>query len=167
MKKQWDYGRCVSVLGQEIALFKKISAVQDSVRQAVLAREWADFDWKMAEINQLGMEFSSLEQERAGLFACLIGEKAQNQEETAFYALVARLPEDERRELSGLYRTLKMEAIKTRAMNEAFLNYLGEAKTMAAAYLEAVYPARGGKLYTSKGAEASKDLKSMVFNRHI
>jgi hypothetical protein len=80
---------------------------------------------------------------------------------------MVRLPEEERRELSGLYRTLKMETIKTRAMNEAFLNYLSEAKTMAAAYLEAVFPARGGKLYTRKGGEASKDLKSIVFNRHI
>jgi hypothetical protein len=60
-----------------------------------------------------------------------------------------------------------METIKTRAMNEVFLNSLNEAKTMAAAYLEAVFPARGGKLYTRKGAEASKDLKSMVFNHQL
>jgi hypothetical protein len=143
MKKQWDYGRCVSVLGQEIALLQKISAVQDSVRQAVLAREWADFDWKIAEVNQFSLEFGSLEQERAELFACLMGENAQNQEEMAFYALMTRLPEEQRRELSGLYRILKMETIKTRAMNEAFLNYLIEAKTMATAYLEAVFPPEG------------------------
>jgi hypothetical protein len=164
----WDYQRCIQVLNQEIGLLKKISAVQDSVRQAALVREWADFDWKIAEINQLGMEFGVLEEERAGLFAALAGELAGNPGRALpFYALASRLPEEERRTLSDLYRTIKMETLRMRAVNESFLNYLNEAKTMTAAYLEALFPARGGKLYTRRGGQAAKELKSMVFNRHI
>ncbi|MDR2617401.1 MAG: hypothetical protein LBC62_00900 [Treponema sp.] len=168
MNTMWDYRRCVQVFSQELALLKKISSVQDSVRHAVLAREWTDFDWKMAEINQLGMELGVLEQERAGLFAALTGELMGNSGQAApFYTIVSRLPEEERRALSDLFRTIKMETIKMRAVNESFLNYLNEAKTMAAAYLEALFPARGGKLYTRKGGQAAQELKSMVFNRHI
>jgi hypothetical protein len=122
----------------------------------------------MAEINQLSMELSALEQERAGLFAVLTRELMGNSGVTMpFYTLVSRLPEEERRTLSDLFRTIKMETIRMRAVNESFLNYLREAKTMAAAYLEALFPARGGKLYTRKGGQAAQDLKSMVFNRHI
>ncbi|MDR1566124.1 MAG: hypothetical protein LBS48_02430 [Treponema sp.] len=167
MNTVWDYKRCIQVFSQELALLRKISSVQDSVRHAVLAREWTDFDWKMAEINQLGMEFGVLEQERAGLFAALAGETAGNSGPAPFYTLASRLPEEERRPLSDLFRTIKMETIRMRAVNESFLNYLREAKTMAAAYLEALFPARGGKLYTRKGGQAAQDLKSMVFNRHI
>jgi hypothetical protein len=54
-----------------------------------------------------------------------------------------------------------------RALNETFMAYLGEAKTIAAAYLEAVCPARGGKLYTRKGRRVSQDLRSMVFNNRF
>jgi hypothetical protein len=168
MKMVWDYQRCAQVLNREIGLLKKISAVQDSVRQAALAREWVDFDWKIAEINHMGMEFSALEKERIELFAALNGELTGNPHQgLPFYALASRLPEEERRALSDLYRTIKMETVRMRAVNETFLNYLNEAKTMAAAYLEALFPARGGKLYTRKGGQAAKELKSMVFNRHI
>jgi hypothetical protein len=155
-------------MNQEIELLRKAVSVQDSVRQAVLAREWTDFDWKTAEINQLGTEFGLLEEERAGLFSALaeslLGENSGTPE---FYALAARLPETQQRELSALYRTLKTETLKMRALNESFLAYLMEAKNMAAAYLEAVFPARGGKLYTRKGGKLKGDLKSMVLNRHV
>ena len=60
-----------------------------------------------------------------------------------------------------------METLKMRALNETFMAYLSEAKTMAAAFLEAVYPARGGKLYTRKGRRVSQDLRSMVFNNRF
>jgi hypothetical protein len=160
-------------MNQEIALLAKAAAVQDSVRKAVLAREWTDFDWKMAEISQIGGEFSLLEEERAGLFSALApragGESLSGEktESPPFYELACGLPQVQRRELSLLYRTLKMETLKMRVFNESFLGYLLESKTMAAAYLEAVFPARGGKLYTRKGSQVKGDLKSMVLNRHI
>jgi hypothetical protein len=168
MNISWNYERCLGVLNQEIDLLKKISRVQDSVKQAVLEREWADFDWKIAEINQFGQEFGELDTERTGLFTALAAEKAAYLGPLPpFYALAAKLPENERRELFGLYRTLKMETLKMRALNEGFLRYLYEAKTMAAAYMDAVFPARGGKVYTRKGGEAAREFKSMVLNSHI
>ena len=166
MKETWNFNRCVLVLTGELELLKKISVAQDKVRQAVMNREWTDFDEKMNEINRFGGEFTLLEDERLSLFSALKG-GAGEAEEKPFYARISGLPLEERRELSRLYRELKMETLKMRAVNETFMVYLREAKTMAAAYLEAVYPARGGKLYTSKGHRVSQDLKSMVFNNRF
>jgi hypothetical protein len=154
MKEGWDYGRCVSVLSGEIELLKKISAVQGRVRQAVMSREWADFDENDKELNLLGGEFERLEDERRLLFP----------EETPFYSAISGIPAEERVELSRLYRELKMETLKMRTLNETFMVYLNEAKNLAAAYLEAVCPARGGKLYTRKGRKVSQDLRSIVIN---
>jgi hypothetical protein len=154
MKENWNYNRCVSVLSEEIAILKKISAVQGRVRRAAMNREWADFDENDKELNRLGGEFSRLEDERAGLF----------QTETPFYAEILKLPDEQRMELSRLYRELKTETLKMRTLNETFLVYLNEAKNLAAAYLETVCPARGGKLYTRKGRKVSQDLRSIVFN---
>jgi hypothetical protein len=172
MEKNWDYRRCVEILEAELAKLQKIEAVQASVRQAVLNREWADFDWKIAEINQLGMEFAELDAERAELFADLrrrapAAGAGLSDSPPPFYTLSARLPADQRRELSSLYRAIKMETLKIKTLNDSFLNYLLEAKNTAAAYLDAVFPARGGKLYTRKGAQSGRDLKSMVINSHI
>lgn len=167
MNEAWNYKRCVLVLNGEIEVLKKISAAQSRVRQAVIGREWVDFDGKVAELEALGLNFNHLENERAGLFSGLADEFHLSDGGKPFYALIMPLPPDESRELSRLYRELKMESLKMKAMNETFLAYLNEAKTMAAAYLEAVCPARGGKLYTRMGRRVSQDLKSIVFNNRF
>jgi len=66
-----------------------------------------------------------------------------------------------------MYRDIKMETLKIRALNETFLSYLNEAKNLATAYLEAVCPARGGKLYTRKGGRVTQDLRSIVINNRF
>ena len=172
MNTKWDYSRCLEVLNGEIALLGRIFAIQRAVREAVLRQEWTDFDWKIAEVKQMGLEFAELDDERATLFSALaqsiygIMDSARNQF-PPFYTLASRLPEDERRELSRLYRIIKIETLKMQALNESFLDYLNEAKTAASACIEAAFPARGGKLYNRKGSKNDQDLKSMVFNRHV
>ena len=183
MKEAWNFENCVSALTGEIELLRKISAAQDRVRQAVMKREWADFDEKVAEVHRMGEEFALLDNDRARLLSVLANRDTKGDasgknrasdknhsptlEEKPFYALIMQLPMEQGRELSRLYRELKMETLKLRAMNESFMAYLNEAKTMAAAYLEAVCPARGGKLYTRRGRRVSQDLRSMVFNNHF
>ena len=169
MNAAWNFGNCVTVLNGEIGLLKRISASQDRVRQAVMKREWADFDEKTAEVNSLSEEFALLEYQRDILFSALADGtgKTKDIEEQPFYVSIMTLPVDERRELSRLYRELKMETLKMKALNETFLAYVIEAKNLAAAYLEAVCPARGGKMYTRKGRKASQDLRSIVFNNRF
>ena len=169
MKEEWNYKKCVLVLTGEIGLLKKISAVQDNIRKSVMQREWEDFDEKNEEVNRLGGEFALLEEERAMLFSALTkGHVAPwDLEERPFYAAIMELPSGEKRELSRLYRELKMETLKMRALNETFMVYLNEAKNLAASYLEVLCPDRGGKLYTSKGHRVSQDLRSIVFNNRF
>jgi hypothetical protein len=169
MKETWNFTHCVSTLTNEIGLLREISALQDKVWQAVMNREWTGFDEMIRELNRLGGEFTVLEDERARLFLALTnGSRAyQSIEEKPFYASILNLPAEERLELSDLYRKLKMESFRMRALNETFLAYLSEAKTLAAAYIEAVCPARGGKLYTRKGRRVSQDLRSIAFNNHF
>lgn len=158
--KTLNYDQCVRVFTGQIEQIKKISAAQNEVRQAVLKREWVDFEEKTAEINRLSEEFALLEQERAEIFSSF-------KEERSFYIAVIDFPDEQRDQLMRLYRELKMEVLKLKALNETFLVYLAEAKNMAVTYLEAVCPARGGKLYTRKGRKASHDFRSIVVNNRF
>ena len=167
MVKQWDYNHCIGVLNQEISLLGKVFAVQNAVRQSVLNQEWADFDWKIAEIKQIGAEFSLLDEERHALFTALAGSGSDPANLPPFYTLITRLPEEERRELSRLYRVIKLETLRMQALNESFLNFVNEARTAASSFLEAALPCRYGKLYTKEGAQTAQDLKSLVFNHQI
>ena len=165
MKEAWSFNRAVHVLSGEIELLKTISASQNSVRQAVMDREWTDFDEKIQEINRLGGEFACLDRERDEIFSCLDdGSIPGAGEEKNFASLIASLTQSEQKELSSLYRELKMEIYKIRVLNENFLDYLNEAKTLATAYISAVCPDRGGQLYTRNGRTVSPDLRSVVIN---
>ena len=160
MKETWNFEHCVTILTGEIELLKEISSLHDKVRQAVMNREWTDFDERTNELNRLGEDFVRLENERLMLFS-------GDAEERSFYTSIMELPPEQRGQLSQLYRELKMETFKMRSLNETFLDYLNEAKNLATAYIEAVCPDRGGKLYTRKGSRVSKDLRSMVVNNSL
>ena len=162
----WDYNRCVELFNEEIVLIKKIFFVEESVQKAVMARDWADFDWKIAEINLLGEEFNVLEEQRVELFQDLEKKLGLYGMEPSFYTLAAKLSGDESRELTRLYRELKMETLRVKIMNETFSEYINEVKTMASAWIEAFFPEQG-KLYNHKGRKASRDLRSMIFNESI
>ena len=161
----WNYNHCVSVLSQEIALLKNISTVQNSVREAITAREWPEFDSRMAQVEQLGAKFRDLEGERVVIFEALQKKYISPEPRPSFYSTVAKLPAVQRRELSTLYRELKTETFRVKALNDSFMNYLKEVQTVAAAWMEAVAPNQ--KLYTRKGRKASEEPRSMILNHHM
>ena len=161
----WDYNRCVSVLSEEIALIKEIILAQNLVRKAITAREWADFDSKIAQVEQLGERFRLLETERIKIFAAMQKKIAPLDPEPTFYSLAAKLPAKECRKLSSLYRELKMETFRIKALNECFFNYIKEVQTVAVAWLEAVAP--GQKLYTRNGRKVSEEPRSMILNHRM
>jgi len=163
MNEVWNFDRCVTVFSMEIELIKKIYKAQNHVRSTVLDMELSSLDEKTGEVKRLSEEFAVLEEERVVLFKAL-SNNSENSGNNAFYALISGLSLSEQRELSRLYRDLKMETLKMKALNDNFLAFLNEARVMANAYIEAVYPARGGKLYSKDGKPVSQDLKSMVVN---
>jgi hypothetical protein len=81
--------------------------------------------------------------------------------------MVSELSSMESRELSRLYRELKMETLKVKALNESFLNYINEVKTVTAAWMDTIVPAQNGKLYTRKGSQAAQDVRNVVFCHHM
>jgi hypothetical protein len=130
-----------------------------------------DFESLLAKMHEQGSEFELLEAERAGLFADPVPEKnrgqdpGQDTEAVSFYTLISRFPEKNRKELSELYRKLKQETLKTRMANETLLRYLSEGRTVIAAFLEAAFPDRKGRLYSRWGKQIRTDMRSMVVNR--
>jgi hypothetical protein len=159
-----EYERALFVLKQEIGLLAKITAAQDVVRNAVINRDWADFDSLIAAMNDLSAEFAALETERTRLFVKFSEAGKDIDEQTGFYTLISRLPENKRQELTNLYRGFKLESIKTRIANDTLLRCLNEAKTVINAFLEAAFPDRKGQVYSRQGVRIPQDMRSMVLN---
>jgi hypothetical protein len=148
------------VLLKEIELLEKIPPLQVLIRDAVIKREWADYEVLMESIGEIGSRFEVLDGERTVLFKNLLdGDKPES-----FYAYTARLPQQERDELSGLYRKLKMTTLQIKVANDTLIEYLREAKSAVAGILENAYPDRRGKMYSRTGTEREADMRSVVVN---
>jgi hypothetical protein len=160
-----EFQRGMAVLQGEIALVEKIASVQISVRNAVISREWTNFEMLFNKLGELSKEFEALESERIEIFMKIAEKYGTRDESAGFYTLISRLPQDERKEAAGLYRRLKMETFKTRLANDTLMVYLNEAKATVEAFLEAAFPDRKGRLYSRQGIERMADMRSMVLDR--
>jgi hypothetical protein len=149
---------------REIEVLAKIPPLQVLVRDAVINREWADYEYLMESIGNIGTQFEALEEEREAIFSEFSG-ALLGPEKDRFYALTSRLPEKERNELTALYRRLKMETLQIKLTNDSLMEYLREAKSAVAGLLENAYPDRKGRIYSKKGISREAEMKSIVLNR--
>jgi hypothetical protein len=81
--------------------------------------------------------------------------------------MVARLDEASRRELTDLYRRLKLDTLKVRLANDALSAYLSAARETLADFLNAAFPDRRGKIYSRRGAAVHSEMRSIVLDRSI
>jgi hypothetical protein len=162
-----SYAECALVLKQELELLDKISALQVQVKNAIINREWTDFEGHFESLAAIGDEFETLDLERIEIFSRFAQELGLNKDDAGFYRCVARLPEKERRELSDLYRRIKMKTLEVRVANESLTKYLGEIQAVVSGFLEAVFPDRRGRIYTRRGTQAAPDMRSMVLNQSL
>jgi len=165
------YEKCRNILLQEFELLQNAVIEQEKIRQAVTEREWSVFESHLGAMNALENKIVSLEKEREQLFVVfqtLIHQHsfAQNLDAKGqFYALVTLLPENQRNELTSIYRSLKIEAIKLRMANESLFTYLSGIKSTLKDFFDLAFPEHGGKMYTKEGMHFSNDMQSIFLNR--
>jgi hypothetical protein len=167
MTTSQSYTECALVLQREIELLEKIGALQVQVKNAIINREWTDFESLFGSLAAIGDDFKALDLERAEAFARLARELGLNDENAAFYRCAARLPREERQELSGLYRRIKTQTLEARLANESLAKHLGEIQTLVSGFLEAVFPDRKGRIYTRKGTRVAPDMLGMALNQSL
>ena len=162
------YEKCKDILLREIELVMKAAAIQDQTRLAVLDHEWERFEECMIETNVIEIELTALELEREKLFDDFdIEHKIHggSDAKSRFYSVVCRLKEDQRNELTAIYRSLKMETLKLKIANESYMAYLSEIRTTVSDFFQTAFPERAGKMYTQYGTHFSHDMRSMVLNQ--
>ena len=165
------YEKCRGILLKECELIQKAAFVQEKIRLAAVGREWSVFEDHLNVMNSIKSNMINLENEREQLFYVFeVLAHQQGFSETLdakgrFLKLVSMLPENQREELTSIYRSLKLEAMKLRIANDTLMTYLCEIKSTLADFLALAFPDRCGKMYTKSGSHSSNELSSMVLNR--
>ncbi|MCL2184624.1 MAG: hypothetical protein FWB86_02050 [Treponema sp.] len=165
------YEKCRTILLQECELIQNAMIIQEKIRVAVEQKQWTVFEDNLSAMNSIENKMIVLENEREQLFIvfkALLHEKSFSEsldDKGRFYALVAVLPESERNDLTSIYRSLKLEAIKLRITNDALFAYLNEIKSTLKDFFALAFPDRFGKMYTKDGNHFSNEMSSMVLNQ--
>ncbi|MCL2801438.1 MAG: hypothetical protein FWD28_06750 [Treponema sp.] len=165
------YEKCRDILLKEFELIQNAVFVQEKIRLAVTDREWALFEDNLSAMNAIENKLETLEVEREQLFTVfktLVHQQGFSDNldsKGRFYALVSLLPETQRNDLTSIYRSLKLEAIKLKMANNALLTYLNGIKSTLRDFFDLAFIERGGKMYTKDGTHFSHDMSSMVLNR--
>ena len=159
-----EFDRCREILLKETELVRSIAALQDSIYEAVISREWADFEGYFSTLAKMREEFALMEGEREQIFAGLRSETGVT---GGFYALAAHLPHEKRSEITSAYRDLKRETLQVQMTGEALMGYIAGARATIAGFFEIAFPDRGGKIYSPHGKAITHDMRSMVLNQRF
>ena len=165
------YEKCRDILLRESELIQNAALTQEKLRIAVMNREWADFESHSSDMNAIEVKMTAIEGEREQLFTAFEALTRQNtytgmnDAKGRFYAMASFLPEEQRNDLTAIYRSLKMETLKLRLANEALMTYMAGIKSTLSEFFSLAFPERAGKLYTPRGTHFSHDMRSMVLNQ--
>jgi len=165
------YEKCRNILLKEFELIQSAAAVQDKIRLAVTERQWTAFEENLSVMNGIERKLDELDNERERIFdiaKTLIHQRnfSDNLDSKGrFHALTAFLPEEQRNELTAIYRALKHEAAKLRIANESLSSYLNGIKNTLRDFIDLAFVERGGKMYTKNGTHFSHDMSRVVLNK--
>jgi len=155
------FDRCREILLKESELVQHIGSLQKCIHEAVMNRNWIDFESHFIKLSRIKTEFSTLEDERERLFTRIPAETG----DSSFYSFAATLPPEQRAEINAIYRSLKLETLRVRIAGDALMSYIAEVRAAMAGFFEIAFPGRGGKIYTPHGIPVSHDMRSIVLNR--
>jgi len=155
------FEQCREILLKESELVQRVADLQKGIHEAVISRNWTDFEDHFAVLGKVKAEIAALESERERLFTGISGKT----DDLSFYAFAAQLPAEQRAELTEIYRSLKLETLRVQVSGEALMSYINEVRVVIEGFFEIAFPDRGGKIYTPHGVSVSHDMRSMVLNR--
>jgi hypothetical protein len=127
----------------------------------VLVRDWVSLEREMAEAHSHSNLFSALTKG----FLAPGRDRPRYRRIGDFYRITASFPDAERVEANALYRDLKRLLLLSKTENEVFNTYVTNARTYLHQMLDAVVPAKKGKIYSRKGALIPGAVDSLVVNR--
>ncbi|GMO46902.1 MAG: hypothetical protein Ta2B_28670 [Termitinemataceae bacterium] len=172
-----EYERCGEILNGHLEMLAKIAATQILVREAVMAKDWIEFNIHIEAIDSFSAEIKQFEKQRLELFedeaeeddmgAPIERRAVSFRSVPSFYTYVMRFSNSERAVLTETYRKLKMEVAKVQCENNALSSYLQDAQIFIAGIIQEAFPARRSKIYGKNGAVRNADMRSMVINAQL
>jgi hypothetical protein len=154
------------------SLDREIEAVQqglqtaDEVRERIFEHDWDGLSVSLNELHKASEHISGLEEERDALFREL-KEQLEMPKQAGFYAVIVRLPGEEREQLSERYRTLKKAVLQFQGVIWSIDAYTRTMSTTFQEILYSLYPHKRGTMYEKSGRQRATGNDPLVVNKRL
>ncbi len=147
------------ILQEQINVMKLVYEYQKALSSCVLDRSWDGVEQYVLKTTEASQRFLQLDKQ-----CFLFLEHLQPSSDTvcSFYDYISVLPEDQRKNLEYLYRTLQHEMCISKIENDSLSAYLGHACSLINGMMQAVEHEYKSSFYTRSGIPSSANVSSLV-----
>ncbi len=142
-----------TALKKQLSLLEMLEKEELNLQSSVIEKDWPGTESSIQHLENLSERMMRAERRRHELFHALKSSFTADDDE-GFYDVIARFPEDERRELSELYRKLKVTVLKVQSLNGGIDSYVRSAAYTLGKILDEYIPSRRNNTYSRNGRKA-------------
>jgi len=148
-------------LQQQIKVMKEIYSCQKELSDAVRNRSWEGIERCVLKSTEATNTFARLDKQ---CFLFLNQLDPYNEDVCDFYGYIASLPDETKKKLGTLYRTLKQQVSLSKIANDTLEGYVSHVQTLVQDMMAATSIAARSSFYTRTGAPTQSNYSSLVID---
>ena len=148
-------------LMQQIEVMKEVYACQKELSDAVRNRSWEGIERCVLKNTEASNEFLRLDKQ---CFLLLNQLDPYNEEVRDFYGYTSSLPEETKKKLGALYRTLQQHVYLSKITNDTLEGYVSHVQTLVQDMVDAAAIATRSSSYTRTGVPTQSNYSSLVLD---
>ena len=148
-------------LMQQIEVMKEVYACQKELSDAVRNRSWEGIERCVLKNTESSNEFLRLDKQ---CFLFLNQLDPYNEDVRDFYGYTSSLPEETKKKLGALYRTLQQHVYLSKITNDTLEGYVSHVQTLVQDMVDAAAIATRSSSYTRTGVPTQSNYSSLVLD---
>jgi hypothetical protein len=152
-----------ALMQEEIALLELYLMREEELKKALFDRDWRSLDESIRLMNEAAGRIGILEEGRDRAFRQFRTELGV-ENGCGFYRAALTLPEPDRGKMTGLYRHLKLSAVRVRVRTAALDDYVREEQGTLRGIIGELFPERRGRTYSRTGESRENAAQPLVLN---
>ena len=153
-------------LKKQLEAFRNFYTAEEKVKQYIISKNWADLDVEIAYLQKQAEEINIIEQDRINIYSAM-KHYCNDNSVSNFYTFISKFCPEKSIYLNSLYRDLKVNVIKVKALTMRIDTYLSTITTTVTKVLEEAFPMRKGTIYDNKGVNKAVFTPPLLLDRQL
>jgi len=154
------------LLRKQAELLAKFAVTEHELQDAIVERNWPAMDAVMPSLERLSKSLEAVERKRHHVVDKL-KRTAHLPADAPFAELVSRVDQDDRSELTALFRDLQVHVLRVKNHTGGIDSYVRNSMKTANTVLGELFPDRKGTIYSRQGTQSPVRGSAMVLNREL